>query len=328
MLLRSLLSRFAGPLALVGARGVSTIAGLAAVLVAVRALDESSFGFWSALVSLTTLTSGLDVGIGNATRNRVAALRAIGDERGASEVFGAALIVVTLFSAGLAAIVIGGTAVAREAFDVGWSGPQYQALAVAILLLGAFQVGNLGQLALYAREQPVLVAVLEVARWAITIPALLLVAFADGGLVPMTAAYFLALTLSVLASVPLILAERGWQRRPPGIATAWRIVRRDLRLGAGFAALQFASTLVYQTDVLIAAQLVSLADTGDFALVQRLYLVPLSFLFAAIIPLWGRTSVAVARGNRAWARALAQRVAIGAAWAMALFGATAFVVGP
>lgn len=317
-----------GSVALMGARSVSIVAGLATVSIVVRTLDEASFGFWSALVSLTTLTAGLDLGIGNAVRNRIATLRATGDEDGASEAFGAALLVVALLGASLAGLVIAGSAGVQAAGWAEWSGEQYRAVAVAVVLLGAFQVGNLGQLALYAREQPVLVATLEAARWAITVPALLLVAMADGGLFAMTAAYFAALALSVAAALPLLLADPRWRRRLPSPARAWRVARRESGAGAGFASLQIAATLVYQTDVLIAAQLASLAATGDFALVQRLYLVPLSLLFAAVTPLWARTAAEAARGNHRWARALAERAAAAAAAGLALGGGVIVILGP
>lgn len=317
-----------GSIALIGARLVSIVAGLATVSIVVRALDDTSFGFWSALVSLTTLTAGLDLGIGNAVRNRIATLRATGDERGASEAFGAALLIVALLSATLAGLVLAGTAGVRAAGWEDWTGEQERAIAVAVMLLGAFQVGNLAQLALYAREQPVLVASLEVARWTITVPALLLVAMADGGLAAMTLAYFLALALSVVAALPLLLSDPRWRRHLPGPARAWRVARRDMWAGAGFAALQIAATLVYQTDVLIAAQLTSLAITGDFALVQRLYLVPLSLLFAAVTPLWARTAAEVARGNHRWARALAERSAVAATGGLALGGVAIVILGP
>lgn len=317
-----------GSAALMGARLVSIAAGLATVSIVVRTLDSTAFGFWSALVSLTTLTAGLDLGIGNAVRNRIATLRATGDEGGAHDAFGGALIVVTLLSAVLAGLALAGSAAAQAAGWTDWSGEQHRAVATAVILLGAFQVGNLGQLALYAREQPLLVAGLEIARWLITVPALLLVAATDGGLIAMTAAYFVALALSVLAALPLLLSDPRWRRRLPGLARAWRTVRRDIWTGAGFAALQIVATLVYQTDVLIAAQVTSLAVTGDFALVQRLYLVPLSLLFAAVTPLWARTASEVARGNHRWARSLAERAAGVAAGGLAIGGITIVVFGP
>ncbi len=330
----SALRRFAihplvyGSVALMAARLVSIVAGLATVSIVVRALDGTAFGFWSALVSLTTLTAGLDLGIGSAVRNRISTLRATGDEDGARDAFGAALIVVTLVSAALAGLLLVAAAAAQASGWTEWPGEQHRAVAAAVVLLGAFQVGNLGQLALYAREQPLLVAGLEVARWLITVPALLLVAFADGGLLAMTATYFVALALSVAAAFPILLTDRRWRRPPPGPARAWRIARRDVWAGAGFAALQIVATLVYQTDVLIAAQLTSLATTGDFALVQRLYLVPLSLLFAAVTPLWARTASEVARGNHRWARTLAERAAGAATGVLALCGGAAVVLGP
>lgn len=317
-----------GSAALMGARLVSIAAGLATVSIVVRALDGTAFGFWSALVSLTTLTAGLDLGIGNAVRNRIATLRATGDEDGARDAFGAALIVVTLLSASLAGLVLAGATAVQATGWTDWSGEQHRAVAAAVILLGAFQVGNLGQLALYAREQPLLVAGLEVTRWLITVPALLLVAAAQGGLLAMTVTYFVALALSVVAALPLLLSDPRWRRPLPGPARAWRIARRDVWTGAGFAALQIAATLVYQTDVLIAAQLTSLATTGDFALVQRLYLVPLSLLFAAVTPLWARTASEVARGNHRWARALAERAAGAAAGGLALGGVAIVILGP
>lgn len=318
----------AGSVALLGARVVSMIAGLATVSIVVRSLDRPSFGFWSALVSLTTLTAGLDLGIGNSVRNRIAILRAAGDEAGASETFGAALIAVAVLSVAFGSLVLVAAAGMRASGLAEWSGEQQRAIAVAVVFLGAFQVGNVAQLALYAREQPALVAAIEVVRWVVTVGALLLTAHTGGGLVTMTGVYFMALALSVSVALPILLRDHRWRRRLPGPGSAWRILRREAWSGAGFAALQMASSLVYQTDVLIAAQLTTLGPAGDFALVQRLYLVPLSLLFAAITPFWSRTATEVARGNQGWARSLATSAAAVTAGGLAAGGVFLVSLGP
>lgn len=316
-----------GSAALVGARLVSIIASLVAVSVVVRTLDAGDFGFWSALVSLTTLTAGLDLGIGSAVRNRIAAHRAVGDDQAAGEALGAAMVIVGLVSLSLVVITLTSAQISRSVGWVQWSGQREASLTVTVLCLGAFQVGNLGQVALYARERPAPVAALEVARWAMTIPVLLLVAAAGAGLVPATAGYFVALTLSALSAFPVLARVSGWPRLVSPRA-AWALTRRDLWTGAGFAALQLVATLVYQTDVLIAAQRTSLAVAGDFSLVQRLYFVPFTLMFAALTPLWARTSAEVARGNEAWAHRWAGRVSSLAAGSAAIAGLAIVVVGP
>ncbi|TAJ16436.1 MAG: lipopolysaccharide biosynthesis protein [Dehalococcoidia bacterium] len=316
-----------GSAALVGARLVSILASLTAVSIVVRTLDAENFGFWSALVSLTTLTAGLDLGIGSAVRNRIAAYRAVGDQRGAEEALGAALLVVGMLSAALIVVTLVSAGVGHAAGWIEWSEEQAVAFVVTVMCLGAFQLGNLGQLALYASERPSAVAAIEVARWVMTIPVLLLVAAASAGLVPATAGYFLALTLSALSAFAVLARQDGWPRAGTP-RSAWALTRRDLWTGAGFALLQLVATLVYQTDVLIAAQRTSLVVAGDFALVQRLYLVPLTLLFAAVTPLWARTSAEVARGNGAWARHWAQRLSVLAAGAAALAGLAIVVAGP
>lgn len=316
-----------GSVALVGARLISVVAGLLTVSIVVRSLDEATFGFWSALASLTTVTAGLDFGIGNAARNRIATLRAAGDETGAREAFGAAVLVVTLLSVALAGFALSAAAAVRALGWETWSGDQLQAIVVTVVCLGVFQVGNLAQLALYARERPTLVAALEVGRWAMTIPALLLVVSAGGGLMPVTAAYFVALALSVLAAFPLLMANGHWSGLPP-VALAWLVTRRDIWSGVGFASLQVVATLVYQMDVLVAAQLTSLTEAGDFALVQRLYLVPFTLMFAAATPFWAGVSTEVALGNHQWARSVATRGAVAAAGAALLGGTAIAITGP
>lgn len=316
-----------GSVALVGARFVSIVASLAAVSVVVRTLDAGDFGFWSALVSLTTLTAGLDLGIGSAVRNRIAVHRAVGDYKAADEALGAALVIVALLSLGLVLITLAVAVGSRAVGWVQWSGQREASLVVTVLCLGAFQLGSLGQVALYAHERPAQVAILEVVRWAMTIPVLLLVAATGAGLVPVTAGYFVALTLSVLGAFPVLARVSGWPRLVSPRA-AWALTRRDLRTGAGFAALQLIATLVYQTDVLIAAQRTSLAVAGDFSLVQRLYFVPFTLMFAAVIPLWARTSTEVARGNEAWAHRWAARLSLLAVGSAAIAGVVIVVVGP
>jgi O-antigen/teichoic acid export membrane protein len=316
-----------GSVALVGARLISIVAGLVAVSIVVRSLDQATFGFWSALASLTTLTAGLDLGIGSAVRNRIAALRAAGDEAGAHEALGAAVLMIGLLSAVLAGLALSAAVVVRVMGLATWSSEQLQAIVVTVVCLGAFQVGNLAQVALYARERLALVAALEVGRWAITIPALLLVASAGGGLMPVTAVYFVALALSVLAAFPLLRANGHWGDLPSA-ARAWLVTKRDIWTGIGFASLQVVATLVYQTDVLAAAQLTSLAEAGNFALVQRLYLVPFTLMFAAATPLWARTSAEVALGNHHWARSVAARGAVAAAGVALVGGTVIALAGP
>ena len=317
-----------GAAALAAARVVAVLCSLVIVSVMVRTFDAVEFGFWSVLASLTTLVVGLDFGIGNAARNRMAALRAAGDEAGAAAHYGGTLLVLALLALSVTVIAEVAMVGARRLGVIAWPADQLGAAMIAAACLGLFQTANLGVMALYAREESFTVAVLEMGRWVLMLAALLVAGLARASLVGASAVYFGMLAFGSLMSLVVVARVPSWRRRPPPPRIVVRMVKADVRAAGGFAALQGVAALVYQSDTLIASLLLPLERVGDYALVLRLFSMPFSLLTSAIVPLWSRAAIEFARGERAQVQQLADRSARVALLLVGLAGASLVVLGP
>jgi len=316
-----------GSAAFTVSRVVSILAALVVVGIVARRLSPDDFGFWSALASLTTLSTGLDLGIGNAARNRMTALRAGGDEDAAAEVYAATLLTVGTISGVL--VLAAEVAVVVIAGGLGrWDPGQREAAMIAVAMLGGLQVANVGAMALLAREQPTVVAVVDTTRWLVILAAVAVAAVVNGSLVAVTGAYFAALAGSAALSLILVARDRHWRRRPPGPGRTWTIARGQMAAASGFAALQVSATLFYQTDVILAAQLAPLAGAGQFALVMRLFAVPFSLQSGALTPLWSSTAAALARGDRRWVRRTTDHAALLSVGLLAAAAVGGVLIGP
>jgi O-antigen/teichoic acid export membrane protein len=300
-----------------GAFGVlGRLGGALVVLVyapmAREALGPERFGVWMMLTAWTTLFAFADLGIGNAALNRVTAALAA-DEEQRRERFSATIDAAVACTIALGLLLLG------LAAAWAWMAPLPSVIAGPITPAHLAEVDT--ALALFA------------VSFALSLPAVLgqklQLGAQDGHWAGWT--QLVASVLS-LAAVPLVLQRGGglpelvlatqgvsllvqaasalwWLRRRglpmPRPLRAWRtprLLKGLLVEGAAFFGLQLAAAAAFQSDAVIVTQRLGAEVYGDYAVVQRIYLLVGAGVVTALAGLWPAFGDAWVRRDMAWVR--------------------------
>lgn len=277
-----------------------------------EALGPERFGVWMMLTAWTTLFAFADLGIGNAALNRVTAALAA-DEEQRRERFSATIDVAVACTIALGLLLLG------LAAAWAWLAPLPSVIAGPITPAHRSEVDT--ALALFA------------VSFALSLPAVLgqklQLGAQDGHWAGWT--QLVASVLS-LAAVPLVLQRGGglpelvlatqgvsllvqaasalwWLRRRglpmPRPLRAWRtpaLLKSLLVEGAAFFGLQLAAAAAFQSDAVIVTQRLGAEVYGDYAMVQRIYLLVAAGVVTALAGLWPAFGDAWLRRDMAWVR--------------------------
>jgi O-antigen/teichoic acid export membrane protein len=312
-----------------GAFGVlGRLGGALVVLVyapmAREALGLERFGVWMMLTAWTTLFAFADLGVGNAALNRVtAALAADGDAARRRQQLGATVDAAVACTIGLGLLLL----VLAAAWA--WLVP------VPSIVAGPITPGNRAEvdtaLALFA------------VIFALSLPAALgqklQLGAQDGHWAGWTQLVASVLSLAALPLVlqrggglpELVLATQGvsllvqatsalwWLRRRglplPRPLRAWRtpaLLKGLLVEGTAFFGLQLAAAAAFQSDALIVTQRLGAEVYGDYAVVQRIYLLVGAGVVTALAGLWPAFGDAWLRRDIAWVRRTLWRAVLAA----------------
>lgn len=287
-------------------------------------LGPERFGVWMMLTAWTTLFAFADLGVGNAALNRVtAALADDGDADRRRQRLGATI------DAAVACTIVLGLLLLALAAAWAWLAPVPSAVA------GLIAPGN-------RTEVDVALALFAVI-FALSLPAALgqklQLGAQDGQWAGWT--QFVASVLS-LAAVPLVLQRGGglpelvlatqgvslmvqaasalwWLRRRglpwPRPLRAWRtplLLKALVVEGAAFFGLQLAAAAAFQSDAVIVTQHLGAEVYGDYAVVQRIYLLVGAGVVTALAGLWPAFGDAWLRRDVAWVRRTLRRALLAA----------------
>ena len=288
----------------------STALGLLAFAITVPLtlsyLGEERFGVWMTIASLSGVLSFLDLGVGNALINRVAAAKATGDAFHLRRVITHGLLLLSAIGLTVGLILIIGMhwlpadrlikvtdPLAAEEGRQAW-GVFVLLFSASIPLNGIQKVFQGLQRAWQAFLLRGFGSVLSVA---------LVIVFAQQRAGP---SILLLATYGVQVLIPLALLVTLFRERlvgksaPTGIEGQGLEVRGFVRLGGLFLVLQIGVVIGWGSDALIVSSVLGAADVTKLVIVQRLFQFVTVPLAIANGPLWGAYAEARARGDHAF----------------------------
>lgn len=282
-----------------------------------QALDAPQFGAWVTLVSMAAFAGFLDFGFSNGTMNLMASAHGRGADDEAAMIHGESQRMLRTVAALLAGALLLPLVLASWQRLLGL--PDILAAtsttAVAIVLAAVvasvpLNLAHRAQLALGRGDRAfkwqatgqvaALVAVIAVAHWHPTLPAL-------------TAAAVLMPLLAALAST-LDLRRDPLLREVAVVTPAARLAaRRKIRREGGlFFVLQLSAALAFSADLLLISSIRGASEAGTYAVVQRLFsVIPLA-LSLAWAPLWPIYRKSLAAGEHEWVARTLRRSMLGA----------------
>lgn len=293
-------------------RFAAGIALLVNIPLARAALTPEQFGVWMMLTALMGFFAFADLGVGNAVLNGTTAALARGDRAAAHRIVtggyvwtaATGLLLLTLwlvwsrFSAAPSSVV--GTLPAAQV------GAVLSALHAFVLLLALNVPAALAQKVQLAAQQGSWAGNTQCCAALATLLAVPAALYVGGGLLALV---FASLGMQVLVNTA---SSWLWLRRERLLPSrgAWpdgSTLRSLAHAGGLFFGLQIAAAFAFQSDAIVITQLLGQREYGDFAVVQRWFLLVTMVVTCALAGLWPALGDAYARKESAWVRTALRR---------------------
>jgi O-antigen/teichoic acid export membrane protein len=318
-----------GSLSLV-AKGGAAIANIVSLPLLANYLGQERFGVWLVASSFLAWSSIADLGLANTLKNNLAKADGQGDVQRAIQA-----ITSTIFAiCGLTVILLAAILIANpfipwmQIFNVqqGWAEISAFGLVCSLLFVARIPLAIPNQVYIGYQEGYYYQVISGVTNL-LALVMLGLVTQIGGDLSALAWAFFGTLMAAdVLAGFHLFGRHRPelfpyWENFD--LATALKIMRSGLQIWVA----QISSIAVFQTDLIIVAQLFGAPEVAIYGVVLRLFTIT-SFLQGAFLsPLWPAYTEAAARGDRAWVMTTFWRsIVISLAMSVTVGGILVFVV--
>ncbi len=274
-----------------------------------RSLDPELFGVWMMLSALIGFFSFADLGVGNGMLNCVLHARARGDAKRIQR---------ALCAGYFCTLAVGATLLASWLAWVWWSSdptivaghisPRNHAEVLAglttfVVLLAINVPASLAQKAQLGSQQGHWIGLTQLAGSLATIVTLPIVLRNDCPL------YGLVLATIGSQTAANVIGSLWWSWRSgvfnhlePRDVVDVSMLADLLRAGALFFALQLAVAFAFQSDAIVITQMLGQEIYGEFAVVQKLFLLLSLLLSSALVGLWPAFGDAIARNEMVWAR--------------------------
>lgn len=300
------------------AAGVAKAIGLLASLISVpltyRYLGTERYGLWMVLISIISMMSFADLGIGNGLINAISEAYGKDDRRLAKEYFTSASVMMMCIAICFAVLgAVGYTFVPWiRLFNVTSAAVAAEG-ARAFLVLYCWFVLNI-PLGVVTRAQTGLQRgysslIVGALGSIVSLLALLVVIASHGSLTWLVVASTFGVVIATLFNGYLLFREHPWLF-PSWHAYSKHSANKILKLGLMFFVLQCALTLGFASDNIVIAQVLGAAAVAAYAVPQKLFSVVTMMVGMGIAPLYPAYGEAIARGDVEWAR----RVFLASLW--------------
>jgi O-antigen/teichoic acid export membrane protein len=316
-------------LASMAARLVGLLVSLLIIPLAIGYLGAERYGVWVTISALTALLTFADFGLGNGLLNAVADAHGRDDRDAARRAVSSAFVILTT----MAVVALAGFAVIYQIvpWDAVTNASTNEAAAEAgptvMVFFVCFAVNlplGLVQRIQYGYQEGFIVSLWTALGTLVSLAGLVTAIQLRAGLPWLVLA---------LAGGPVVATALNgvvlFSRRHPDLRPRLRLATGSasislVRVGLLFFVLQLAVAVAYQSDVVVAAQIIGPAAAAEYSVTLRLFFLVPMLLSMVFLPLWPAYGEAIARGDLAWVRRTLRRTtALGVA---ATTGSSAFLV--
>lgn len=297
---------------------VNTLTRVGIVALLARLYAREEFGVWAAITSATAIIATSDFGIGNALRNKLAALAVQGDtgDDEAREyflsVFYLFLIAAFLLSAGL--MLISQFIPFQMLFKSSDMALQNAGADILIAVQIIFIIGiplGIGSTMFFSYQESTWSAMISIAGGLVTMVMVCGLALAGQSIVVTAVWYFLAALLVNTVGTIIFLQRRRWNPLQVTMRLILPRVWSLLSLSLRFAVLQVTSAFIFNAATLVTSATISVDNAAEYNLAQKLYTFAVGLYVSLYSPLWAGYADAVNRGEWVWCqRTLTRTVAL------------------
>jgi O-antigen/teichoic acid export membrane protein len=315
------------------ARASSMVMTIVSVPLTLNYLGAERFGLWMTVTSVVVMLAFADFGIGNGLLTLVAEASGRDDDIAIRRYVSSGFAILNLIAAGILGLfflavypVVDWTSVfnVHSPLARAEAGPAIAVLTVCIALSISTLIVPRVQLAL---QQGFVNNIAVSAGLFVALAAIWLVATVHGSV---------AMLVLAMSGTPVVAAALNgfiFFRRNPQFRPAWSLVskeamRRILRTGLLFVALQVGLSLSFASDKLIIARLLGVEAVGSYSVYERVFGVGSNLLQSMLMPMWPAYAEAWVRRDIEWVQHTFKRSLALSFAVSAIFAALIIILGP
>lgn len=309
--------------AAVGARLLAMAVSLVTIPLAIGYLGPERYGLWVTISAVTAMLTFADFGLGNGLMNAIADAYGRDDRTSAQRAISSAFLILSALAiaGGAAFVLIFGIVPWAEVANVSSATAVAEAGPTVVVFFLCFAVNlplGLVQRIQYGRQEG-----FEVSLWAalgslIALAGLIAAIQVRAGLPWLVLALAGGPVVATALNGALLFTRRHPELRPRLQLATGRAAVSLIRVGMLFFVLQLAVAVAYQSDVVVAAQIIGPSAAAEYSVALRLFFLTPTLLSMVFLPLWPAYAEAIARGDLAWVRrTLTRTTTLGVAATMA-----------
>ncbi|GAA4741429.1 lipopolysaccharide biosynthesis protein [Flavisolibacter ginsenosidimutans] len=299
-----------GSFLMIASNVISNLTRVGLISVLTRLYTKEQFGLWATITSATAIMATTDLGIGNALRNKLAALRLqnqAGTDDEAREYFLSVLYFFLLIAVVIAAVLLllHNAIPYQQIFKTDDKSLQEQGTLVLLAVQSIFLLSiplGIGSTMFFAYAESAWVAGFSIINGVLALVIISVLAWAGNSVVVTAITFFLLQFFISLAGTLVFMHRRNWHPLRVNLKRGFRRVLSLLSLSLTFAVLQFAGVFVYNATTIVVTAKVGLTESADFNLVQKLYTFLIAVYLSLYNPLWAGFAEAVHKNDWAWAK--------------------------
>ncbi len=298
-----------GSVSIILSRFVSLACGLLTTGILARYFTPELFGLWAILTFLIGVIPVLDIGIGLALRNKLSALysdRQNHNESGRIYFFSVfyAYIYLSLI---LAVLLCFAYYIIPWGMMLNTTDPQiiqegsfsYIAALIILVLSLPFGVSLSG---FFSRQETHWNSFFETLKSILAIIFIVSLVVLHARFTVIVIWFSIAMLIPVIISFFTFLRKCRWKFTVLKTKDFLSKIRELIPESIRFGLMQFSATLMFSTQALIVGKTTGLKDAGEYALVQKLFLILSIVHFAVLTPLWSAYTEAAASKDMIWVK--------------------------
>lgn len=281
-----------GSASMLVSQGLVAIIGIAMTAIVARYFSPREFGLWTLLMSIGGIIAGLDLGFGNALKNKLSKLYAYqNNDRRSQSYFFSMFYFFILWALVLIIFVFVAKSfipwhVLLKSEDIVFVREGAQLFTIGAVLFSFIIAFSLGGSGFYGYQESHWPALLSFIGKLLTFIVILIFVQLQISFFFMVASIF-GLTLFFTMSVFVVfLVKRKWRFIFISLKMITDKIKELLSKSMQFALLQILSVFLSSVDVFLVSKTLGLEIVGEYSLVRSMYLFAISLHMVVLIPLW------------------------------------------
>lgn len=285
------------------AKGGSAIASIASLPLLAKYLGQERFGVWLVASTFLAWSSIADLGLANTLKNTLAAADGKGDLPRAQQAVTSTIVAISILTAILLAILLVANPFIPwlQIFNVQQGSNEIKAFGLICGLLFVARIPLAIPYQIYSGYQEGYYY--QAMSGAANLLGLLVLGLATkiGANLPLLAwAFFGTMLLADLVAILHLFGRHRPELRPRWSEFDQSMAIKIIQSGLQIWIAQISSIAVFQTDLIIVAQLFGVQEVAIYGVILRLFTIVSWLQGAFLYPLWPAYAEAAARGDRGW----------------------------